>query len=107
MEVKGLYRVSGNRADIEAVQQKFEEGKRIYEKYDTRWSRVAWLLFFTRCDVFCDLLQYTHTRENVIYLFYTIRIQMVYWRILGHEKEKQVCWRDMAWIWRHLCVSLQ
>ena len=36
MEVKGLYRVSGNRADIEAVQQKFEEGKRIYEKYDTR-----------------------------------------------------------------------
>ena len=25
-------------------------------------------LFFTRCDVICDLLQYTHTRENVIYL---------------------------------------
>ena len=50
--------------------------------------RVAWLLFFTRCDVFCDLLQYTHTRENVIYSFYTIKIQMVYWRILGHEKRK-------------------
>ena len=59
--------------------------------------RVAWLLFFTRCDVFCDLLQYTHTRENVIYSFYTIKIQMVYWRILGAWKKKNksadVIWR--------------
>ena len=28
------------------------------------------LLFFIRCDVFCDLLQYTHTWKNAIYLFY-------------------------------------
>lgn len=27
MEVKGIYRVSGNKADVEIVQQKFEEGK--------------------------------------------------------------------------------
>ena len=20
------------------------------------------------------------------------------------KKEKQICWRDMTWIWRHLCV---
>ena len=47
----------------------------------------------------------THTQKNVIYLFYTIEIEMVYWRILGHEKRKlQVCWRDLTWIWRHLCV---
>ena len=58
------------------------------KKYDTRRSRVAWLLFFTRCDVFCDLLQYTHTEENVIYLFYTIKIQTVYWRIFGEWKKK-------------------
>ena len=36
--------------------------------YDTRRSRVAWLLFFTRCDVFCDLLQYTRTGKcNLFY----------------------------------------
>ena len=29
-----------------------------------------------------------HTRKNVIYLFYTIKIQMVYWRILGAWKKK-------------------
>ena len=47
----------------------------------------------------------THTWKNVIYLFYTIKIQMVYWRSWGQlKKEKQVRWRDMAWIWRHLCV---
>ena len=33
----------------------------------TRLRLVSYLLFFTRCDVICDLLQYTHT-ENVIYL---------------------------------------
>ena len=27
-----------------------------------------YILFFTRCDVICDLLQYTHTWKNVIYL---------------------------------------
>ena len=34
------------------------------KKYDTRRSRVVWLLFFTNCDVFCDLLQYT-LMENI------------------------------------------
>ena len=29
-----------------------------------------------------------HTRKNVIYLFHAIKIQMVYWRVLGHEKRK-------------------
>ena len=47
-------------------------------KYETRRSRVVCLLSFTRCDVFCDLLQCTHTRKNVIYLFYTIKLQRVY-----------------------------
>lgn len=26
MKVKGIYRVSGNKADVESVQQKFEDG---------------------------------------------------------------------------------
>ena len=34
--------------------------------------RNFFCVFFTRCDVFCDLLQYTHTQKNVIYLFYTM-----------------------------------
>ena len=38
--------------------------------YDTRRSRVAWLLFFTRCDVFCDLLQYTHTEKCYLVVLY-------------------------------------
>ena len=33
-------------------------------------------------------VQYTHTRKKVIYLFYTVKIQMVYWRILGAWKKK-------------------
>ena len=89
------------------------------KKYNIRWSRVVLLLFFTRCDVFCDLLRHetkssgvtvvlytlwrllwsitVHTRKNVIYLFYTIKIQMVYWRIFGAWKKKNksadVIWR--------------
>ena len=42
-------------------------------------SRVAWLLLFTRCDGFFDYSAYA--RENVIYLFYTIKIQIIYWNI--------------------------
>ena len=34
------------------------------KEYGTRRSRVAWLLFFTRCDVFCDLLQYTYNKNS-------------------------------------------
>ena len=39
------------------------------KNYDTKRSRVAWLWFFTRCDVFCDLLQYTHTHTEKCNLF--------------------------------------
>ena len=40
------------------------------KKYDTRRSWVAWLLFFTRCDVFGDLLQYTHTENGYLFVLY-------------------------------------
>ena len=75
------------------------------EQKSTRRSRVAWL-FFTRCDIFCGLLQYTHTRKGVTYLFSTIKIQMVYSSILWHEKSKT---SPLTWLWRGLtssaCVS--
>ena len=66
------------------------------EKNDKKQRRVAWLLFFTRCDVFCDLLQCRHTRENFIYLFYTIKIQMDFWRFFG-------AWR--GYLTPSVCVS--
>ena len=49
---------------------------------ETKSSGVT-VVLYVRCDVFCDLLQYTYTRKNIIYLFYTIKIQIVYCRILG------------------------
>ena len=45
-------------------------------QHETKLSGVT--VVFTRCDVFCDLLQYTHTRKNVDYLFYTIKIKLFY-----------------------------
>ena len=48
----------------------------------------------------------TYARKNEIYLFYTIKIKMVYERSFGGmKKEKQVFWRDLTWIWRQtVCV---
>ena len=48
---------------------------------------MAWLLFFTRCNASSVIFYSTHT-ENVIYLFYTMKIEMDYQRIWGHEKRK-------------------
>ena len=68
--------------------------------YYTRRSRVAWLLFFTRCDVFCDLLQYhTQGKYNPIFL-YNKNSNGLLEDVWGMKKEK----RDLTWIWRHLCV---
>ena len=65
------------------------------------------------CDVFNDLLPYTCMHGKmyipVVYLFYTIKIQMVYKKscldFWSMKNEKQVWWRDLTWIWRQLCVS--
>ena len=44
----------------------------IYSSYrelsDSHATRLRLVSYFTRCDVSCDPLQYTHTRKNVIYL---------------------------------------
>ena len=66
------------------------------KKYDTRRSRGAQLLLFTRCDVFCDLLQYTHM-ENLIYLFYNKISNGLLKYLRGHEKRKTnpLTWSDV------------
>ena len=74
------------------------------KKYDTRRSRVTWLLFFTRCDVFCDLLQYTCTGKCHVFVLYNKISNGVFNNLGGLKEEKQVRWRDMARIRRHLCV---
>ena len=71
---------------------------------NTRRSRVAWLLFFTRCDVFCDLLQYTHMEKCNLFVLYNKNSNGLLKDLGGMKKEKQVCWRDLTWIWRHLCA---
>ena len=40
------------------------------KKYDMRRSRVVWLLLLTRCDVFCDLLQYTYMEKCNLFVLY-------------------------------------
>ena len=70
-------------------------------------------VLFTRCDVFCDLLQYTHTEKCCLFVLYNKNQMVLYNKksngllndFWGMKKEKQVCWRNLTWIWRHLCVS--
>ena len=53
------------------------------KKNNTRWSRVVWLLFFARCDIFCDLLRYTCMEKcNLQYII------MDFWRIFWAWKKK-------------------
>ena len=61
------------------------------KEYGTRRSRVAWLLYITRCDVFCDLLQYTYNKNSNGLLK----------DFGGVKNEKQVRWHDLLWIWRN------
>ena len=67
------------------------------EQKSTRRSRVAWLLFYKRCDV-CDLLQNTDTVYWFIEGFWFKWFIEGFW---GHEKRKTSA---LTWIWRPLCV---
>ena len=55
----------------------------------TRRDEVEWRDCCSLHAVTSSVIYYsTHTRKNVIYLFYTIKIQMVIEGFLGHEKRK-------------------
>ena len=47
------------------------------------------LLCFTRCDVFCDLLQYTHTEK--VFVLYNKNSNGLLKDFGGMKKEKQLC----------------
>ena len=54
-------------------------------------TKIEWPdLFFTRCDVFCDLLQYTHTHTEKFNLFvlYNKNSNGLLKDFLGHKKKK-------------------
>ena len=83
--------------------------QRVKNKEQRRTTRdeVEWRDCCSLQAVTSSVIYYIHThkRKNAIYLFYTIKMQIVYWRIFGcMKKEKQVRWRDLTWIWPHLCV---
>ena len=67
---------------------------------------MAWLLFFTHCDVFWDILQYTRMGKCNLFVLYNKNSNGLLKDFWGMKKEKQIYWRDLTWIWRHLCVSL-
>ena len=71
-------------------------GLKYYIKYDTGRSRVAWLLFFTRCDVSCDLLQYTRMGKCNLFVLYN-KNSNGFLKDLGvMKKEEQVRWRGFG-----------
>ena len=65
---------------------------------------MAWLLFFTRCHVFCDLLQYTQTEKCNLFVLYNKNSNSLL-KDFGAWKKKNKSRRDLIWIWCHLCVS--
>ena len=76
---------------------------------DHRWRHSqqrtkTWLLFFTRCDVFCDLLQYTRTEICNLFVLDNKNSNGLLKDFRGMKREKQVCGCYLTWIWRHLCV---
>ena len=80
---------------------------RVKEQKSTTRDEVEWRDCCSLHAVTSSVIYYSaHTRKNVIYLFYTIKIQRFIEGFLGAwKKKKQVCWRDLTWIWRHLCVT--
>ena len=65
--------------------------QRVKNKKSTTQDEVEWRDCCSLHAVTSSVIYYsTHTRKNVIYLFYTIKIQMVYCG-LGHGKgQKQI-----------------
>ena len=66
---------------------------------------MAWLLFFTRCDIFCDLSQYTHMEKYNVFVLYNKNSNGLLKDFGGMKKGKQVCWRDLTWIWPHPLID--
>ena len=51
-------------------------------------KKVRESTFFTRCDVFCDLLQYTYTEKCYLFVLYNKNSNGLLKDFGGHEKRK-------------------
>ena len=47
--------------------------------------------YFTSCDVFCDLLQYTHKEKCYLFVLYNKNSNGLLKDFWGMKKEKQLC----------------
>ena len=57
-------------------------------RHETKSSGAT--VLFTRCDVFCDLLQYTDTEKYNLYVLYSENVIEWFIDFGGMKKEKQV-----------------
>ena len=59
-------------------------------RHETKSSGITVVLYITRCDVFCDLLQYTHTEKCSLFVLYNKNSNGLLKDFWGMKKEKQV-----------------
>ena len=59
-------------------------------RHEMKSSGVTVVAFFTRCDIFCDLLRYTHMEKCYLFVLYNKNSNGLL-KDLGMKKEKQVC----------------
>ena len=65
------------------------------QKVQHRPKSSEWLLFFTSCDIFCDLLQYTHTGKCKLFVLYNKNSNGLF-KDIGHEKKTSLLrWSDV------------
>ena len=85
------------------------------KKYETRRSRVGWLLFFTRCSVFCDLLQYTRTEKCNLFVLFNKNSKGIFKDLGGYENRKTsslTCYvyfnrsrSTIIYLYKRLCIT--
>ena len=56
---------------------------------------------------FCDLLQCTRMEKCNLYILYNKNSNGLLKYSWSMKKERQIRWRDLTWIWRHLCASFR
>ena len=74
-----------NRSNRSQMPSQCVKNKKV--RHETKSSDVT-VVLYTLWRLLWSITVHTHTWKNVIYLFYKIKIHMVYWRIFG-------AWRDL------------
>ena len=72
-------------------------------RHETKSSGVT-VVLYTLWHLLWSITVHTHTN---LFALYNKNLNDLLKNLGGMKKEKQVCWRDLAWIWRHLCACQQ